>query len=161
MTEVTWLTQAAHDALVAELENREGAMRREITGKIERAREEGDLKENGGYHAAREEQGTNEARIRVLRALLEKAQVGTPDSHPDEVSHGKVITVNFQALNKEQTFLLGSREEAPLASIDVYSPSSPLGEAILGKHVGDDATYTLPNGKPMTVAIVAVEPYTS
>jgi len=158
MTE-TWLTQAAYDALVAELENREGPMRREVTGKIERAREEGDLKENGGYHAAREEQGTNEARIRYLRAFLEKAQVGAPDSHPNEVSHGKVITVHFQALGQEQTFLLGSREEAAHASIDVYSPSSPLGEAILGKHVGDSATYTLPNGKPMTVAIVAVAPY--
>jgi transcription elongation factor GreA len=55
MTEITWLTQDAHDRLTAEYENRQGPMRVEITKKIEAAREEGDLKENGGYHAAREE----------------------------------------------------------------------------------------------------------
>lgn len=159
MTDVTWLTQEAHDSLQAELAEREGPTRREISDKIGRARDEGDLKENAGYHAAREEQGINEARITQLKDILKKAQIGTPDAHPDEVAPGKVITVHFEAFDEEESFLLGSREEAAHSSIEVYSPSSPLGAAILGKHIGDSATYEMPNGKDMTVRIVRVEAY--
>ena len=161
MSDVTWLTQEAYDKLQAELADREGPLRLEISEKIGRARDEGDLKETAGYHAAREEQGINEARITQLKEILRNAQIGTPDAHPDEVAQGKVVTVHFEVLGDDETFLLASREEAPHASIDVYSPSSPLGAAILGKHVGDEANYTLPNGKEMPVRIVKVEAYTA
>ena len=156
---VTWLTQEAFNRLSEELADREGPRRQEITKRIEAAREEGDLKENGGYHAAREEQGKNEARVRQLRQLLENSQIGVPDSHPDEVSHGKVITVRFNDFDEEETFLLGSREEAAHTSVEVYSPSSPLGAAVLGKHVGDSARYELANGKSVSVTVVSVEAY--
>jgi transcription elongation factor GreA len=156
----TWLTQAAHDALTAELAEREGPLRKTITAKIEKAREEGDLKENAGYHAAKEEQGHNEARVRQLRHLLDNAQVGVPDAHPDEVSHGRVVTVRFDD-GEEERFLLASREEAAHADIEVYSPSGPLGAAILGKQAGDVASYTLPNGSTMTVTVVSVEEYSA
>ena len=156
MSDVTWLTQEAYDGLTAELAHREGRERKEITARIERAREEGDLKENAGYHAAKEDQGKNEARIRQLHSILKDVQIGTPDAHPDEVSHGKVVTVLFESLAVEETFLLASREEAPHAPLDVYSPSSPLGTAIIGKRVGDSATYVMPNGKEMTVTIKGV-----
>ncbi len=159
MTEVTWLTQEAHDRLSAELEERQGSKRVEITKRIEAAREEGDLKENGGYHAAREEQGKNEARVRQLKQLLENAQIGVPDAAPDEVSHGKVITVRLVNFDEDETFLLGSREEAAHASIDVYSPTSPLGAAVLGKRVGDSTSYELANGKQMQVEVLKVEDY--
>lgn len=159
MTEVTWLTQEAHDRLTAELADREGPRRNEITKRIEAAREEGDLKENGGYHAAREEQGKNEARVRQLKQLLEHAQIGVPDAAEDEVSHGKVITVRLVNFDEEETFLLGSREEAAHASIDVYSPTSPLGAAVLGRKVGDTTSYTLANGKEMQVEILKVADY--
>lgn len=159
MTDETWLTQEAHDRLTAELADREGSRRTEITKRIEAAREEGDLKENGGYHAAREEQGKNEARIRQLKHLLEHAQIGVPESAEDEVSHGKVITVRLVNFDEEETFLLGSREEAAHASIDVYSPTSPLGAAVLGKKVGDSTSYTLANGKEMQVEILKVADY--
>ena len=157
--EVTWLTQEGYDRLAAELADRQGPRRQEITKRIELAREEGDLKENGGYHAAKEEQGKNEARIRVLKHLLENAQIGAPDADQDEVSHGKVVTIRFPAFDEEETFLLGSREEAAHASIEVYSPTSPLGAAVLGKRVGDSASYDLANGKQMSVEIVRVEAY--
>ena len=85
-TEITWLTQEAYDRLEQELEERSGPRRAEITKRIEAAREEGDLKENGGYHAAKEEQGKNEARIRQLKQLLENSQVGAPDAEHDEVA---------------------------------------------------------------------------
>jgi transcription elongation factor GreA len=159
MNDVTYLTQDAFDRLHAELAECEGPLRAEITKRIALAREEGDLKENGGYHAAREEQGKNEARIRQLKHLLENAQVGMPESAEDEVAPGKVVTVKFLAFDEEETFLLGSREEAAHASVDVYSPTSPLGAAVVGKRVGDTATYQLANGKDMTVEIMKVQTY--
>ncbi|MHB1065854.1 MAG: transcription elongation factor GreA [Candidatus Nanopelagicales bacterium] len=161
MTEppMTWLTQDGAVRLQAELADRMGPMRQEITKRIESAREEGDLRENGGYHAAREEQGKNEARVRQLRQLLEHARVGAPESEADEVAPGKVVTVRFPAFGEEETFLLGSREEAAHASIEVYSPTSPLGAAVLGRKVGDSATYALANGKEMAVDVVKVEAY--
>lgn len=159
MTEITWLTQDAHDRLSAEFDNRQGAMRVEITKKIEAAREEGDLKENGGYHAAREEQGKNEARIRQLRQLLENSRIGVPEAAEGVVSHGKVISVRLGDFDEMERFLLGSREEAAHASIDVYSPTSPLGAAVLGKRVGDKTSYQLAKGKQMSVEILNVEDY--
>lgn len=157
--EVTWLTQEGYDALQEELADRSGPRRTEITKRIEAAREEGDLKENGGYHAAKEEQGKNEARIRVLKHMLENAQVGTPDAHDDEVAHGRVVTVRFVDLGDEETFLLASREEAVHATIEVYSPTSPLGQAVLGKRVGETTSYALANGKSIAVEIVTVALY--
>ena len=159
MSDVTWLTQEAYDRLQGELTEREGPGRVEITKRIELAREEGDLKENGGYHAAKEDQGKSEARIRQLRQLLESAQIGVPDAEVDEVAQGKVITVRFPSDGEVEAFLLGSREEAAHASIEVYSPTSPLGSAVLGKRIGESATYQLANGKDMSVEIVKVEPY--
>ena len=160
MTEhpITWLTQEAYDRLQAELAEREGPRRQEITLRISTARDEGDLKENGGYHAAREEQGKMEARIRQLTQLLEHARIGVPDSEHDEVAPGKVVTVRFPAWDEEETFLLGSREEAAHASIEVYSPTSPLGAAVLGKRVGESATYPIKD-KDMVVEILKVEAY--
>ena len=158
-TDVTWFTQEAFDGLQAELAEREGPLRLEITTRISLARDEGDLKENGGYHAAREEQGKNEARIRVLKHLLENSKVGVPDAADDEVAQGKVVTVRIVALDEEMTFLLASREEAAPASIDVYSPTSPLGQAVLGKRVGESSSYELANGKTMEVEVLKVEAY--
>ena len=111
-TDITWLTQDAHDRLHSELTERSGPRRSEITKRIEAAREEGDLKENGGYHAAKEEQGKNEARIRQLNQLLENSRIGAPEAAPDEVAPGRVVTVRFVDLGDEETFILGSREEA-------------------------------------------------
>lgn len=161
MTHVTYLTQEAHDRLQEELAERTGPRRTEITKRIEAAREEGDLRENGGYHAAKEEQGKNEARVRQLKHLLEHAVIGVPDSEHDEVSYGKVVTVRFPVFDETETFLLGSREEAAHASVEVYSPTSPLGAAVLGKRVGESAVYILANGKEMAVEIVSVETYGS
>jgi transcription elongation factor GreA len=159
MVEVKWLTQEAFDALTAELEEREGPLRSAIGKRIATAREEGDLKENGGYHAAREEQGLNEARVVQLRHILDKAKIGAPESAPDEAAHGKVVTISLPALGMQETFLLASREEAPHASIEVYSPSSPLGQAINGHKAGETVSYQLPNGNTMKAEIMSVGEY--
>ena len=153
-----WLTQEAYDRLAAELDERSGPLRAEITKRIEIAREEGDLKENGGYHAAREEQGKNEARVRQLRQMLENARIGTPEVEHGEVQVGQVVTVRF-ADGDTETFLLGSREEAAHSSVEVYSPTSPLGSAVTGHRIGDSVSYTLPNGRALDIDIIDVQPY--
>ena len=157
-TASTWLTQESFDRLSAELVDRSGPMRSEITKKIELAREEGDLKENGGYHAAREEQGKNEARVRQLKQMLENAQIGTPPSDTGTIAIGHVVTVEFVDGDSER-FWLVSREEAVHSTMDVYSPDSPLGNAVIGKKQGDTSSFELPNGKEITIAIKKVEIY--
>jgi len=155
----TWLTQEAYDRLKAELEHLQGPGRTEIAKKIEAAREEGDLRENGGYHAAKEEQGKQEARILQLRHLLENAQVGTAPSVSGVAAPGMVVKVAFDGDDADTLeFLLGSREDAG-AAIEVYSPQCPLGSAINGRKVGDMSEYELPNGKTMAVKLLSAEPY--
>ena len=155
---VTWLTQEAYDRLKAELDDRSGPLRVEIAKRIEAAREEGDLRENGGYHAAKEEQGKNEGRVLQIQAILENSRVGEPPRTDGVVGPGMTVTVRFAGDDEEVTFLLASREESG-APIDVYSPRSPLGSAISGKKVGERATYSLPNGRPCTVEILEAVPY--
>lgn len=154
------LSQAAYDRLTAELEELTSVGRVEIAKKIQAARELGDLKENGDYHAAKEEQGKNEARVKVLRHMLENAKIGAPPAAEGEVAQGQVVTVRLVEFDEEETFLLGSREEAATASISVYSPTSPLGAAVLGAKVGDTVTYDTPAGKTFTVEVLKAEPYT-
>jgi transcription elongation factor GreA len=158
----TWLTQDAYDRLRGEYEDLSTEGRAEVVKKIAAAREEGDLKENGGYHAAREEQGKMEARIKQLRHLLESAQVGEPPAADGTAQVGHAVAIAFVggALDGEkETFLLGSREQAGDHEIDVYSPQSPLGGAVLGQQIGSNVKYTLPNGKEMTVRVEASEPF--
>ena len=151
----TWLTQEAADRLAAELSHLETTGRSEIVKKIEAARAEGDLKENGGYHAAREEQGKMEARIRQLKQMLENAEIGTaPTGEAGTVNPGMKVTVEI--MGDKMEFLLGSREIAT-GDIDVYSEQSPLGSAIIGAKIGDERSYKAPNGKMINVLIVAAE----
>ena len=154
----TWLTQEAYDRLKAELDHLAGPGRIEIAQKIEAARQEGDLRENGGYHAAKDQQGMQEARIRQLIHILETARVGEPPRTEGVVGPGMTVTVRFEGDDEEVTFLLASREESG-APIDVYSPKSPLGAAIMGKKVGEKATYSMPNGRASTVEILDAVPY--
>jgi len=159
-TTETWLTQEAFDRRSAELEQLSNEGRLEIAKKIEAAREEGDLKENGGYHAAKEEQGKIEARIRVLTELLRHAKVGDAPANDGVVASGSVVTARI--LGDESVFLLGSREIVGEDSdLDVYSEGSPLGAAILGHRVGESVVYAAPNGKEITVEIDKVEAYSA
>ena len=155
-TKATWLTQEAYDRLQSELEHLSGPARAEVTERIAAARAEGDLKENGGYHAAKEEQGKMEARIRQLTQLLREAKVGQPPAAAEGVAGpGMVVTVRFSD-GDEETFLIGSREEAAVTDMTVYSAQSPLGIALTGAKPGDSVTYTAPNGRDITVELVTV-----
>ncbi|MBN9182057.1 MAG: transcription elongation factor GreA [Microbacterium sp.] len=153
----TFLTQEAYDRLVAELEHLSTTGREEIAKRIEAAREEGDLKENGGYHAAKDEQGKQEARIRTLQGLLTHATGGEAPESNGVVQPGTVVTATVAG--GEEVFLLGSREIAANSELDVYSEASPLGAAILGLEEGQTTSYTAPNGREISVEIVKVETY--
>ncbi len=158
-----WLTQDAFDKLQSELENLRGPVRTEIVARISAAREEGDLKENGGYHAAREEQGKTEARIRQLEDMLRRAEVGETPADDGVVEPGMKVTYKFadDADDEAETFLLGAREMSdPTGGLTVYSPQSPLGAAIIGHQTGETVPYEAPNGQTLQVEILDAVPYT-
>ena len=140
-TAATWLTQEAYDRLKAELEEMSGPRRTEIAARIA---------------AAREEQGKLEARIRELTEKLRNVQIGTP-ADDGVVEPGMVVTA--VVAGDEMRFLLGSREIAGDADIDVYSPTSPLGAAIIGHVAGDKVTYAAPTGREIAVEIVEAKPF--
>ena len=157
---VTWLTPESYERLKGELDSLI-ANRPVIAAEINERREEGDLKENGGYHAAREEQGQQEARIRQLQDLLNKAQVGEAPKQSGVALPGSVVTVYYDGDEKDtETFLIATREEgAQGGNLETYSPSSPLGSALIDAKVGDTRSYTVPNGNTVTVTLKKAEPY--
>ena len=154
-----WLTQEAYNKLQAELEDLRGPVRHQIIERISSARDEGDLKENGGYHAAKDEQGKVEARIRQLEEMLRRAQVGETPKDNGIVEPGMKVTYRFAGDDEENTFLLGNKALED-GTIDVFSPESPLGSALLGAKVGDKVSYTAPTGKTINVELVAAVPFT-
>jgi transcription elongation factor GreA len=151
--DATWLTQEAYDRLANELEQLLTVARADIAKRIQEAREEGDLKENGGYHAAKEEQGKIESRINRLEEILATAQVGEAPKAHGIVQQGLVISVELNG--SEKKFLLGSAEIND-EDIEVYSPDSPIGSAIMGKKIGEQLDVYLPNGKTIQVKILDV-----
>ena len=155
-----WLTQEAFDKLQEELEHLRGPVRQEIIERISAARDEGDLKENGGYHAAREEQGKAEARIRQLEDMLRRAEVGETPADDGVVEPGMRVTTRFVGDSEVEVFLLGAREIETPEDLEVFSPQSPLGSAIIGAKVGETVSYRAPNGKELKVEVVDAVPYT-
>jgi transcription elongation factor GreA len=152
-----WLTQEAFDKKTTELAELRGPLRSEIVSRISAARDEGDLKENGGYHAAREELAKLEGRIQQIEQMLEKAEVGQA-ADDGTISPGFKVSYHFAGDDEVETFLLGAREMAD-GDIQVFSPQSPLGSALIGAHVGDTVSYQAPNGKKLKVVIVKAGPY--
>jgi transcription elongation factor GreA len=157
-TPVTWLTQEAYDRLQQEHDELV-SHRPDVAAEINARREEGDLRENGGYHAAKEEQGKQEARIRQLAELLRTAKVGETPADGGKAGPGVVVTVRFSGDDDTETFLVGSREIAATTDLDVYSPESAMGAAITGHRAGESVTYAAPNGRQITVEIVEVKPF--
>ena len=125
-TSASYLTQEAYDRLKGELDQLSGEGRTEIAKKIEAARDEGDLKENGGYHAAKEEQGKMEARIRQLTQLLEHRRRSARPPRTTAPSAPAWSSPSTCSATRT-SFLLGSREIAEGSDLEVYSEKSPLG----------------------------------
>jgi len=155
MPDVHHLSQATHDRLSAELEELTTTSRIDIARKIQTARELGDLSENGDYHAAKEEQGKMEARIRDIQALLLDAEIiETLDT--DSVSPGHVVAIRYEGDDDAERFLIGSIEEKG-GDLDVLTPGSPLGRALMGARVGDWVEFDSPTGVPLKVEIIEIE----
>ncbi len=154
MAETYELTQATFDRLKAEHEHLTTHWRIDIAKRIESARELGDLKENGDYHAAKEEQGKTEARIRQLEAMLAGAEI-VEGGGTDVVGTGSVVSIRYEGDDDVERYLLGSIEERH-DDVEVMSPGSPIGVALMGGKVGDVVTAETPGG-PLKVEIVGVE----
>lgn len=155
MPETHHLSQAAYDRLQAELEELTTHGRTEIARKIQAARELGDLSENGDYHAAKEEQGKMESRIRHLTGLLENAEI-VASGGTDVVTAGSIVSICYEGDDDAERYLIGSIEERHDDVEHVISPGSPLGEALMGKEVGAVVEYEAPGGM-LKVEVVDIE----
>ncbi len=154
MAQTHHLSQAAFDRLKAEHDDLTTRGRVEIARKIESARELGDLSENGDYHAAKEEQGKMEGRIAHLAQMIENSEI-VEAADGDVVAHGSVVAIRYEGDDEVERYLLGSIEERH-DDLDVISPSSPLGEALLGSAPGDAVTFVAPTGAELKVEVVEV-----
>ena len=146
------MTRAAYDRLSEELVYLEGEGRQRISHEIGVARSHGDLSENAEYHAAREQQGLQEARIRQLRSMLQDAELIEAEDD-GVVSPGKLVTVRYEGEAEDETYLLGLREER--SDYDVLTPDSPMGRALVGRAVGDTVVAKVPAGE-LRVEVVGV-----
>jgi transcription elongation factor GreA len=147
------LTQSAFDTLKAQLEERQGPMRERIVEAIATARAHGDLSENAEYHAAREEQAHNEAKIKEIRYKIENAEI-VQTFDDGVVQLGMLVVIRYEGDDESETYYVGSREEK--GEFDVLTPDSPIGKALLGQSAGDTVTANVPSGD-MKIEIVEVK----
>jgi transcription elongation factor GreA len=155
MPQAHYFSRSAYERLQAEHEDLTTRGRVEIAKKIEAARELGDLSENGDYHAAKEEQGKMEARIRQIAQMLENAEI-VEGGDTQNVAHGSVVGIRYDGDDTLERYLVGSIEERR-DDLEVISPSSPLGAALLGARQGDTVSFTAPSGAELQVEVVTVE----
>jgi transcription elongation factor GreA len=153
--ETAHLSKQAYERLSGELEERSGPSRKSISAAIERAREHGDIKENGEYHAAKNEQGLNEARIRQLEQMLKTAVV-VESTAGEVVAPGTIVEIRMEGDDEATSYLVGSIEERH-ETLDVLSTSSPLGRALLGHGPGDKVGYEGPR-RTFQVEVLSVRP---
>jgi transcription elongation factor GreA len=149
----TWLSQEAYDRLQDELDTLKTEGRPRISAEIEEARAHGDLRENAEYHAAKDEQGKMEARIRQIEALLRDAHIGEPPD-ADAVRPGLIVVLDVDG--DEETYLLGSREDSH-DEHDILSADSPMGQAIAGAREGDTVSFQTPTGASVAVTVRGIQ----
>lgn len=134
-----------------------------IAAEINERREEGDLKENAGYDAAREQQDQEEARIKQISEILSNSTTERTGIVEGVAHIGSVVHVYYNGDKEDrETFLIGTRAASTgNADLETYSEQSPLGAAVVGAAEGETRTYTAPNGREISVTIVKAEPYDS
>jgi len=154
VADTNYLSSAAHERLSAELEELTTLGRTDIARKIQAAREMGDLKENGDYHAAKEEQGKMAGRIAHLANLLENAVI-VETAGATEVTPGVIVGIRYEGDDDVERYLLGSIEER-VEGVEVMSPGSALGTALVGAEIGDTVEYETPTGAKLKVEIVSI-----
>jgi len=152
------LSRAAFERLQAEHHDLTTRGRIEVAQKIEAARLLGDLSENGDYHAAKDEQGHMEGRIRHLEHMLDTDNHVIVEPNSDgSIGPGSIVTIVYEGDDDDEAerYLVGHPEEQ-IDGLEVMSPQSPLGSALLGKAEGDWVEYQAPRG-PMRVKVLEVE----
>src|SRR4051812_39399052 len=156
MSDVQHLSPEAHRRLQEELEDLTTRGRVEVAQRIEAARALGDLSENGDYHAAKDDQGKMESRIRHIEAMLKNAQIVEAAAvASDVVTTGSIVSIRYEGEDDVERYLVGSIEEKPAGLDGVVSPGSPLGEALMGKRAGQMAEFEV-KGNPMKVEIIEI-----
>lgn len=154
----TTITRASYDRLRAELDDLTTDGRRTMAARLQTAREMGDLSENAEYHAAREEQAMMEARIRKIEHTLRIAQVTDTVAETDRATSGVFVTVRPTAGGDDEVYLLAGSAEEKSASAHTVTLTSPLGQALAGKAVGDAVEYKAPGGT-FTYEVIKLEPW--
>jgi transcription elongation factor GreA len=152
---VTYLTPEAYERLSSELNELKTEGRERVAQAIGTAREHGDIRENADYDAAKNEQGMMEARIRQLEQLLSTAVVGELAGTSGVAGPGTVVVL--EVAGEEETYFLGSREEA-IDGMDVLSVQSALGQAVSGRKAGEKFSYVTPTGRELPVKLLQAEP---
>ena len=152
----THLSRAAFERLQAEFLDLTTRGRIEVAHKIETARLMGDLSENGDYHAAKDEQGHMEGRIRQLEHVIETAEI-IEGGDEGIVSAGSIVTIVYEGDDDSmaERYLVGHMEEKT-GDLDVMSPQSPLGASLLGSIEGTWVEYEAPTGI-LRVRVIRVE----
>lgn len=151
----TQLSQAAFDRLEAEHTDLTTRGRIDIAKKIETARELGDLSENGDYHAAKEEQGKMEGRIIHLAKLIEDPEIVESTGDGSTVLAGSIVSITYEGDDEVEKYLIGSIEERQ-GDLDVISPGSPMGAALIGTALGATVGYEAPGGL-LKVTVVSID----
>ncbi len=151
------LSEATYKRLEAEVAELEHTRLPEVADKIGRAREMGDLSENGDYHAAKDEYGFLNDRKNLVKGILENAEIA-PSPTPGVVGVLSTVTVLFDGDSDDmaETYLIGHIEESANGH-EVMSPASPIGSALLGAKAGDKVAITLENGAKVAVEVRNVQ----
>lgn len=155
LPEDIYISPSTLEKLKEELEQLAGPGREEMSVRLLRARELGDLKENAEYHAAKDAQGLMEARIRQLEYTIDRAVVREVSTNLDEVGPGIIVTVKDKFGTED--YLFADSMEEKLDGASTVTPTSPMGKALAGKKLGETATIEAPRGS-FTVEIVGLRP---
>jgi transcription elongation factor GreA len=146
MEQEIYLTSEGAAKLKAELEELKGPRREEMAKRLRSAIQMGDLSENADYHKAKEDQGFMEGRIQELEYLLKNAKIITTNDVPtDTIQVGSRVTVQEGTYPAETYYLVGATEADPRNG--KISNESPIGQALIGGHLGDEVTAITPGGE--------------
>lgn len=139
---VKYLTKEGLEKIKKELEHLENVERKEVVKRISHAASHGDLKENAGYHAAKDDQAFIEARIKSLQATINQAEI-IEKKTGGEVRIGSIVFL--ESKNGKEKFQVVEPEEADILAGKI-SPKSALGQALLGKSKDDIVSFNTPDG---------------
>jgi transcription elongation factor GreA len=157
-TDAPRLSQAAYDRLKTELDELQTDGRKMMAERLQRARELGDLSENAEYHETKNQQGMMEARIRKLEHMLKNAVIVEGPVSTEQAVAGTIVTLRPLDGGDNESYLLAASSEERAKEVRTVTVSSPLGQALAGKSVGQKVEYKAPGGT-FSYELVKLEPW--